>query len=115
MDEIRELKPVQVATPAGVMVEAILDREWWDHAKAAHRHHQYDSGCCVCRGDVLPIVEEALRALDFAGFSVIADEDLRTAFAHWRRPVTNQLGGQDAYDRLHAALPPQETADVDLG
>lgn len=96
-------------TPAEVMIAAILDREWWDHAKAAHRRHQYDAGCCVCRGDVLPMVEEALRGLDTAGFAVVADEDLRTAFAHWRRPVTNELGGQDAYDRLCAALPEETT------
>lgn len=43
--------------------------------------------------------------------AIVETEDLRAAFAHWRRPVTNQLGGQDAYDRLRAALPEGTTTD----
>lgn len=77
--------------------------------QAAVRAHECAWTAGASRRDLVRATLEA--AMSASGMVIVSAEDLRTVFAHWLRPVTNQLGGQDAYARLRAALPEETTTD----
>lgn len=87
--------------PAEVIAQALSRHPWNSYPHAAHREHNFDSACGVCRGDVEALANVALYALAGAGMVAVSAEDLRTYLDRG----TDLKAEAEALRRLRAALP----------
>jgi hypothetical protein len=86
--------------------EALGAHRWNSYPRAAHREHNFDSACMVCRANLEPItrvvLEAAVDALAGAGQVVVSAEDLRTYVVDEEPLFSDYVSAQA---RLRAALP----------
>src|ERR1043166_4986611 len=79
-------------------VEALGARPWNSYPRAAHREHNFDSACAVCRGDVEPIARVILEA----AAPILAAQEHAAAVAEIHTIVAEVRAG--TAERIAAAI-----------
>lgn len=85
-------------TPTGD-VDALVSHAWAPHPRSAHREHNYDSACAICRGDVAamlavvaPVIAERARREERERLAAAARSCTFCGEIHQRRRVDHVDG-----------------------
>ena len=88
-------------TPAEMVASALAAHPWNSYPRSAHRDHEFDSGCAVCKGDVEALANVAVYALTDAGTRADVEAE-RTRIARHFADMTVTREWRRRFEDRHA-------------